>query len=89
MFNETFILFNEYLFPTAHPPFGVTPHPIRHMLDLLEDAIDSSGECYILTHYEVDRNWFIKSSKGNTYKKIISKKNVKAIFTGYEYPLEL
>lgn len=86
MFNETFILYNEYLFPTTHPPFGVSPHPTKHMLDLLEDAVDSSGECYILTHYEVDRNWFIKSSKGNTYKNIISKKNVKAIFTGHDHP---
>jgi len=86
MLNETFILFNKYLFPTTHPPFGVYPHTTKHMLDLLEDAVDNSGDCYILTHYEVDRNWFIKSSKGNAYKDIISKKNVKAIFTGHEHP---
>ena len=23
LFNETFILYNEYLFPTTHPPYGV------------------------------------------------------------------
>ena len=86
MFNETFILYNEYIFPTTHPPYGVSPHPVRHMLDLLEDAVDSSGECFILTHYQVDRNWFITSSKGNTYKDIVSKKNVKAIFTGHDHP---
>jgi len=84
--NETYILFNEYIFPTTHPPFGVYPHTTKQMLDLLEDAVDNTGDCYILTHYEVDRNWFIKSSKGNAYKDIISKKNIKAIFTGHEYP---
>ena len=89
MFNETFILYNEYIFPTTHPPYGVSPHPTKHMLDLLEDEIDSSDDCYILTHYEVDRNWFITSSKGNTYKDIVSKKNVKAIFTGHDHPTNL
>ena len=86
LFNETFILYNEYLFPTTHPPYGVAPHPTKHMLDLLEDAVDSSDDCFILTHYQVDRNWFITSSKGNTYKDIVSKKNVKAIFTGHDHP---
>ena len=86
LFNETFILFNEYLFPTTHPPYGVAPHPTKHMLDLLENAVDSSDDCFILAHYQVDRNWFITSSKGNTYKDIVSKKNVKAIFTGHYHP---
>ena len=85
-FNETFILYNEYLFPTTHPPYGVAPHPTKHMLDLLENAVDTSDDCFILTHYQVDRNWFITSSKGNTYKDIVSKKNVKAIFTGHDHP---
>ena len=86
LFNETFILYNEYIFPTTHPPYGVAPHPTKHMLDLLEEAVDSSGDCFILTHYQVDRNWFITSSKGNTYKDIVSKNNVKAIFTGHDHP---
>ena len=41
------------------------------MLDLLENMIDSVEECIILTHYQVDRNWFITSSKGNN---IVQKK---------------
>ena len=86
MFNETIILFNDYHFPTTHPPYGLTPHPSRHMLDLLENAVDSSKDCLILGHYQVDRNWHITSSKGNNYMDIISKKNVKAIFTGHYHP---
>ena len=86
IFNETIILYNEYIFPTTHPPYGVAPHPTRHMLDLLENAIDTSGECLILTHYQADRNWFIKSSKGHTYREIISKENVKAYFSGHDHP---
>ena len=27
LFNEIFLLYNEYLFPTTHPPYGVIPHP--------------------------------------------------------------
>ena len=38
--NETFILYNEYIFPTTHPPYGVAPHPTRYILDLLENAVD-------------------------------------------------
>ena len=87
LFNETFILYNEYIFPTSHPPYGVAPHPTKHILDQLEKAVDSSDDCFILTHYQVDRNWFISSSKGNTYKSIVAKKNVKAIFTGHAHPL--
>ena len=86
IFNETFILYNEYIFPTTHPPFGVALHPTRHILDSLENAVDSCNDCFILTHYQVDRNWFITSSKGNTYKDIVSKKNIKAIFTGHDHP---
>jgi len=87
--NETFILYNEYVFPTTHPPYGVAPHPTKHILDLLENAVDSCNDCFILTHYQVDRNWFITSSKGNTYKEIISKKNIKAIFTGHDHPSKI
>ena len=85
-FNETFILINQYLFPTPHPPYGVFPHHTNHMLDLLEKAIDTSGDCFLLNHYQIDRNWFIKSSKGHSYEQIVSKKNVKAIFTGHFHP---
>ena len=88
LFNETFILYNEYRFPTTHPPYGVSPHPTKYMLDLLENTVDTCDNCFILTHYQVDRNWFIKSSKGNTYKDIVSKKNIKAILTGHDHPLK-
>ena len=86
--NLTFILFNDYILPTPHPPYGLTPHPTRHMLDLLENMIDSVDECIILTHYQSDRNWFRTSSKGNNYMDIISKKNVLAIFTGHYHPIK-
>ena len=53
--------------------------------------IDELGEeeCFILTHYNVDRMWYIKSSKGNTFEQIISKKNVYAIFTGHRHPKQV
>ena len=86
IFNETFILINEFIFPTPHPPYGVYPHHSKHLLDLLENAIETSGECIILNHYQIDRNWFIKSSKGHSYEQIVSKKNVKAIFSGHFHP---
>ena len=49
--------------------------------------IDSSDECFIVTHYQVDRYWFIRSKKGHTFEQMIrKKKNVKAIFTGHFHP---
>ena len=87
-FNLTFILFNDYRFPTPRPPYGNEPYKTKKQLDLLENMIDEldSEECFILTHYNVDRMWYIKSSKGHTFEEIISKKNVYAIFTGHEHP---
>ena len=40
--------------------------------------IDGLGqeECFILTHYNVDRMWYITSSKGHNFEEIISKKNI-------------
>ena len=51
------------------------------MLDELKEE-----ECFILTHYNVDRMWYITSNKGHTFEEIISKKNVYAIFTGHRHP---
>ena len=84
MLNITFILFNDYIFPTPFPPYTEEPHTSKHQLDLLENMIENlDEECYILTHYHVDRIWFQKSSKGNNFEKIISNEKVAGIFTGY------
>ena len=51
--------------------------------------IDSSDECFLATHYQVDRYWFIRSKKGYTFEKMMKKKkNIKAIFTGHFHPKE-
>ena len=83
--DKIFILFNDFTFPTPRPPYGNEPHTSKHQLDLLEDMIDNleEEECYILTHYYVDRAWLIKSSKGHYFKEIISNKKVAGIFTGH------
>ena len=88
IFNLTFILFNDYRFPTVRPPYGNDPYTNKEQLDLLENMIDGLGqeECFILTHYNVDRMWYITSSKGHNFEEIISKKNVYAIFTGHRHP---
>ena len=88
IFNLTFILFNDYRFPVPRPPYGNEPYTNREQLDLLENMIDEleNEECFILTHYNVDRMWFITSSKGHNFEEIISKKNVYAIFTGHRHP---
>ena len=91
IFNLTFILFNDYRFPVPRPPYGNEPYTNKEQLDLLENAIDEikSEECFIVTHYNVDRMWFIKSSKGHTFEEIISKKYVYAIFTGHRHPKQV
>ena len=87
IFNLTFILFNDYRFPVPRPPYGNEPYTNREQLDLLENMIDEleNEECFILTHYNVDRMWFITSSKGHNFEEIISKKNVYAIFVLFLY----
>ena len=88
LFNRTFILFNDYRFPTARPPYGNDPYTSKAQLDLLENMIDelNQEEVFILTHYNIDRMWFIKSSKGHTFEEIVSKENIYAIFTGHRHP---
>jgi len=88
IFNLTFILFNDYRFPTVRPPYGNDPYTSKEQLNLLEKMIDElkEEECFILTHYNVDRMWYITSNKGHTFEEIISKKNVYAIFTGHRHP---
>jgi len=88
MLNLTFILFNDYRFPVPHPPYGIDVHTNKHQLDLLENMIENieENECYILSHYNVDRAWLIKSSKGHSFQEIISNKKVAGIFTGHIHP---
>ena len=86
--NLTFILFNDYRFPVSRPPYGLDSHTSKHQLDLLENMIDNleEEECFILSHYNVERTWFQKSTKGHTFYEIISKKKVAALFTGHYHP---
>ena len=88
MLNLTFILFNDYRFPVARPPYGIDVHTTKHQMDLLENMIEKSeeNEIYILSHYNVDRAWLIKSSKGHTFQEIVSNKKVAGIFTGHVHP---
>jgi len=88
MMNLTFILFNDYRFPVPRPPYGIDVHTTKHQLDLLENMIDNldEDECYILSHYNVDRAWLIKSSKGHTFQEIISNKKIAGLFTGHVHP---
>ena len=88
MLNLTFILINDYRFPIPPPPYGIDVHTTKHQLDLIENLLDNleENECYILSHYNVDRASLIKSSKGHSFQEIISNKKVAAIFTGHIHP---
>ena len=88
IFDICFILLNDYRFPVIRPPYGRESHINKHQLDLLENMIDNidEEECIVLSHYPVDRAIFTKSSKGNYFKDIISKKKVGFIFSGHFHP---
>ena len=88
MQNLTFILINDYRFPIPPPPFGLDVHTTKHQLDLVENIIENleEEECFILSHYNVDRASLIKSSKGHSFQEIISNKKISAIFTGHTHP---
>jgi len=87
-FNITFLLLNDYRFPIIRPPYGLETNINKKQLDILENVIDNlkEEECYILSHYPVDRALLTKSSKGNYFEDIISNKNVGFIFTGHQHP---
>ena len=88
-FNITFILLNDYRFPIIRPPYGIESHTTKKQLDILENMIESieeDEECYILTHYAIDRALLTKSSKGNRIQDIVSNKKVAFIFSGHEHP---
>ena len=82
----TFILLNNYRFPTSHPPYIYFAHPTKEMLDVFENMIDQAGPCYVVVHYAVDQNWWIKSSKGHTFEDIMKKENIEVIFSGHFHP---
>ena len=89
MFNITFLLLNDYRFPVVRPPYGIESHITKKQLDILEgmiDDLDEGEECYILTHYAIDRGLFTKSSKGNKIQDIVSNEKVSFIFSGHEHP---
>ena len=92
LFNMTFILLNDYRFPVVRPPYGLESHINKKQLDLLEDMIDGleeDEECYILTHYAIDRTILSKSSKGNKIQDIVKNKKVAFIFSGHEHPSDV
>ena len=81
-----FILFNPFIFPIVHPPYGFYPHTKKKMLDLLEKKIDELGSCNILTHFPIDFFWGQESSSGKTVGKIMKKNNIQYIFSGHTHP---
>ena len=88
MFGLTFLLLNDYRFPVIRPPYGTESHITKKQLDILENMIDNLEEedCIILSHFPVDNAILTKSSKGNYFEDIISKKKVGYIFTGHHHP---
>ena len=86
--NLTFLLINDYRYPVYRPPYGLEPHTTKVQYDLLENEINSieESEIFILSHYPMDRALLYKSSKGNSFEKIISNKKIYAIFSGHLHP---
>ena len=83
----TFVLINIYTFPNGHPPYFYWPHPSRYMLDLIEDVIEKTKDCYVIVHQPIDNAWWITSSKGHTYEEIMQNPNIIAIFSGHLHPV--
>ena len=86
IFGLNFIIFNNYRFPTIHPPYIYYGHPTKDILDKFEKSIETTEDPIIITHYPVDINWGFQSSKGNSFEKIIQNKKIKYIYTGHFHP---
>lgn len=71
--NITWVLMNNYRFPTSHPHYIYWADPNRELLDIFEEAIENAGPYYVVVHYTVDQNWCIKSSKGHTFEQIMQR----------------
>ncbi|KAH0788514.1 Ser/Thr protein phosphatase [Histomonas meleagridis] len=85
--NITFVLINNYRFPSIHPPYIYWPHPDQTFLDLIEEFIDNiNGKCYVVCHYPVDYNWNVRSSKGHTFNDIMENEKIEALFSGHFHP---
>ena len=87
--NITFVLINNYKFPTIHPPYIYWAHPSRKMLDIYEKVISSAGNCTVVMHYPTDHNWWITSSKGHTFEEIMQSTNIEHIFSGHFHPSKM
>ena len=81
-----FILFNPFIFPIVHPPYGFYPHTKKKILDLLEKKIDEIGPCNILTHFPIDFFWGQESSNGKTVGKMMRSNKIQYIFSGHTHP---
>ena len=82
----TFVLINVYRFPNGHPPYFYWAHPTRYMLDLIEDVIQNTKDCYVIVHQPVDHHWWIRSSQGHTFEEIMQNENIIALFSGHLHP---
>jgi hypothetical protein len=56
------------------------------MLEMIEDVIDSVGECVVVNHYTIDYHWAVKSPKGRTFAQIMEQPNVVMYLTGHFHP---
>ena len=86
--NITFVLINNFKFPTIHPPYIYWAHPSREMLDRYESVIATAGNCTVVMHYPTDHNWWIRSSKGHTFEEIMQFTNIEHIFSGHFHPVD-
>ena len=73
--NITFVLINNFKFPTIHPPYIYWAHPSREMLDRYENVISTAGHCTVVMHYPTDHNWWIFT-------------NIEHIFSGHFHPVD-
>ncbi len=69
IFGLIFIIFNNYLFPTIHPPYTYYGHPTKDILDKFEKSIETTKDPIIIIHYPVDINWDFSKGKEIHLKK--------------------
>ncbi|OHT14066.1 hypothetical protein TRFO_15572 [Tritrichomonas foetus] len=86
----TFVLINTYKFPSIHPPYIYWSHPSKEILDDIEEEFErlKDQKFYVVCHYPVDHNWWIRSSKGHTFEEIMHDTRIIAYFSGHFHPLE-
>jgi len=88
--ENAFIILNPVRFPSPHAVLDFWAHPSTQMLDRIESSIktaSNSSRVFVINHYPATL-WTNESvsSKGKTFREILSESNTTMFLSGHTHP---